>query len=900
MRSGILLGIITTILAIAFTTLDAQQPPLANVFRESFEHPGGMFRPGIADSPYQEVAQQLDDKVAHGGQQSVFLRLIAKPGTHIYYWYSLPRADVVDDLKVSLWIRANRPGLRLAARAVLPRERQPKNLDQPQTVILTGDIYQMTGQWQVLRIRDVKRELQSQATLLQGELGRKVNLEGAYLDQLQVNVYSGPGEHQVWIDDLEISPVISANMTEAKPSPAPDRSPISPVLTPRNAAAVELTSSKLVVNKQPFFLRGIRYTDPNALHMLRELGFNTLWVDGKTPENVLTAATREGFWLVPELRPPAEGIHTLTSNTIRNEIDRFARNDHVLVWQISDKPGLTAESAEVITKSLRGNRAANQLYTGSVWNGYRDYSQALNLVGVHRWPLFSSLNPTDYRDWLVSRTRLTQPDMYFWTWVQTHMPDQTKVLLTGVESAKPIPDLGPEPAQIRLMSALALSAGYRGLSYWADASLNVDQLGKARRLELALLNQTFNLLEPFLATMQDVLWVKTKDPRVQAAVIRCDGGFVVLPIWTQPGSQFVTGPCHVKNLELVIPGLPIDMQVYEVVPGDVRAAHHQRAAGGVRVTLPEFAVTTALLCTNDATMIGRLQQKAQHKARDVAQWAYDAAREELTRVEGVHDQLKATGLDRPYDLELREKAYAHLQEAYQAFTRGNLADFRLSYQASQRTGQHLRQLMHNHWDYTTKGLTSPASSPYTITYYTLPLYYQWLKRVNQSQHTGNLLHDGDCEAPAGNVPGGWSVRSDTLDDVVPAEARVSDQPHDGRQCWKLAVSPRDPAAEPEALERTFLAVTTSGVALHPGTMVRLSGWVRIPTPLKATADGLMIYDNAGGEALALRFHHVPQWKKFELYRQVPASGQIHLSLALTGIGQAFFDDLAIEAINPLK
>jgi len=884
---------IALVLALALATSEAQQSRASTIFRESFEQGASPWRPGVADSPYQEIASQIDDQVSHAGQHSAFLRLIAKPGTHIYYWFPVPKSDIVDDLKVSVWVRANRPGMRLAARAVLPRERQAKNLDQPQTLILTGDIYQATGQWQLLKLREVKRELQSQSTLLQGELNRKVNLDGAYLDQLQLNVYSGPGEHQVWIDDIEISPVLSEALTRPL-TPAPDRSK-PPART--EMARVELTQNKLVVNKQAFFLRGIRYTDPNALHMLRELGFNTLWVDGQTPETALTAATREGFWLLPEVRPPS-----LTSASISDEIGRFAKGNQVLAWQISTNSGLTAEAAEAVTKSLRGTRTGNQLYAGSVWNGYRDYSQAgaLDLIGVYRWPLQSSLNATAYRDWLVSRTRLAQPNAYFWTWVQTQVPEATRVALAGsFEKTKSLPDLGPEPEQIRLMTALSLSAGYRGLGFWADQSLDSEHLGKARRLELALINQQFNLLEPYLATIQDVLWVKTKDPRVHAAVLRCEGGFIVLPIWTEPGTQFVTGPCYVKHLELTIPGVPIDTQVYEVVPGDVRAVHHQRAAGGVQVILPEFSVTTALLCTNDATMLGRLQQKAQQSARLVAQWAYDAAREELTGVETVHDQLKAAGLDRPYDFQLREEAYKFLQESYQAFTRGNLADFRLSYESSQRSTRHLRQLMRNHWEYTTKGLTSPVSSPYTVSYFTLPRYYQWLKQVNQSQHTGNLLRDGDCETPVGAAPPGWVVRKDTLDEVALNEVRIPEQPHDGRQCWKLAITPRDPAAEPEALERTYLAVTTPSTALNPGTTVRLSGWVRIPTPLKATADGLLVYDNAGGEALALRFYAEPKWKKFEIYRQVPASGQINLSLALTGIGTVYFDDLAIEAINPL-
>jgi hypothetical protein len=87
------------------------------------------------------------------------------------------------------------------------------------------------------------------------------------------------------------------------------------------------------------------------------------------------------------------------------------------------------------------------------------------------------------------------------------------------------------------------------------------------------------------------------------------------------------------------------------------------------------------------------------------------------------------------------------------------------------------------------------------------------------------------------------------------------------------------------------------VALIPGTTVKLTGWFRIPQPLKASADGLLIYDNAGTEALGVRLYHSPQWKKIELFRQVPASGQISISIALTGIGTAYFDDLKIEGIQ---
>jgi hypothetical protein len=44
--------------------------------------------------------------------------------------------------------------------------------------------------------------------------------------------------------------------------------------------------------------------------------------------------------------------------------------------------------------------------------------------------------------------------------------------------------------------------------------------------------------------------------------------------------------------------------------------------------------------------------------------------------------------------------------------------------------------------------------------------------------------------------------------------------------------------------------------------------------------------------------HLPHWRKFHLYRRVPASGRISVTVALTGIGVAYFDDIRIEPFAP--
>jgi hypothetical protein len=70
--------------------------------------------------------------------------------------------------------------------------------------------------------------------------------------------------------------------------------------------------------------------------------------------------------------------------------------------------------------------------------------------------------------------------------------------------------------------------------------------------------------------------------------------------------------------------------------------------------------------------------------------------------------------------------------------------------------------------------------------------------------------------------------------------------------------------------------------------------MRVPREITGSPDGALFYDDAGGEPLAVRMTNVPHWRQFHLYRRVPASGQISVTLALTGVGVAYFDDIRIE------
>lgn len=113
-------------------------------------------------------------------------------------------------MTVRVWVRASRPGVQLLARAVLPRERNPEKPGEPLTVVLRGEAYSVNGTfWQPLEIRRPTRLLKDEQQTLRTRLQHDVNITDAYIDRVILNLYTGPGVTEAWVDDLEIGPVVA-------------------------------------------------------------------------------------------------------------------------------------------------------------------------------------------------------------------------------------------------------------------------------------------------------------------------------------------------------------------------------------------------------------------------------------------------------------------------------------------------------------------------------------------------------------------------------------------------------------------------------------------------------------------------------------------------------------------
>jgi hypothetical protein len=879
------------------------------ILQDSFEARGPVWKAGGSDAEPRILLHELTSETAHGGQRCEHIRLQAeKKGSFVYYTYDLPKAPINDELSVSLWLKASRPNVQLLCRIVLPRERDPDNVGQPLTALVRCESYGQSSRWKLIDLRQPVKRLREQKALLAARVGRGVDATGAYIDQLVLNVYDGPGIVDVWIDDLEVGPVLDSKPPGAQPVARTRTPPAGQPVNNRRNSEVQIVGNQLKVGGKPFQMVAIRHTG-TRLETLRDAGFNVIFMDESTPGGIVERATNLGFWIVPSIRVPAEdgppAGALASTESFAGKVGRFLDQEAVLAWDLGSNLGF--EQSRQTNRLAQAFRAADpqRPVLLDVYDGCRGYSLTLEnlMLGSHRWPLFTTLELSGYRDWLDMRRRLTieKMDNYSWTWIQTHLPDwYTRLVLDGDGEQGFKEPVGPMPEQIRLLAYCAVAAGYRGLAFWSDRYLADSHQGRDRLLAMALLNQELRLLEPILTqALRAPEMFPSSHPDVQVAVIRTPRAVLALPICTGSGAQFCPGQSALPELHITVP-VGDTVTAWEISPGRIRSYPMQRVLGGMQVKLRNFSLTSAVLFTSDLSnrqgLIAQLQEQQRSMGRMAAQWLCDQAREEMTKVERIFEALQAQGHAEADGGRLLGRAREFLEKAQRHRRNGEHEE---AYSDAENALRALRTLMRTHWNRAVHDLDSPVSSPYALSYFTLPRHWELLAQLKQMRPAPSVLSGGDFELPPNQKQPNWDLEEvASLDPVITRVSRVTELPHGGKQCLKMEVKAKDPQRSPQALERTFVALHSPAVQLPPGTLVRISAWVRTPSAIGSSTDGALFYDSVGGEPLAIRISNQFKWKRFAVFRRVPASGRVSVALAMSGLGAVYFDDVRIEPLVP--
>lgn len=724
----------------------------AGTLRDGFEAEKPAWRQEKTDNQVRLYAHDRSKVSVREGTTSEHFQFEAGNGSGFYFSYALPAIPVTSAIKVSLQARSQRPGIQLLGKVILPKDVDPET-NQPSFVLIPGTILDTPERWQRLELIDLPTSMERQARVLRATTKRKVSLEGAYLDRLVVNIYGGPGDSEVFLDDLRVSPVSAAIVADhekalaGKPTdnlpqlPAEDVGVDEPSgagsKVKKAASPYKIERNGLTRQGYPWLFTAIRApgADPAKL---RRAGFDTMFLPVDSDPDYVKEVSASSLATVPEFDAGKEG-EKLDLNRVKQLIEAFPARGSVAFWSLGRDLGsainpavrlLQRDRVRVVARALRKETGFSGLSTGEVSGLFGNYARKpdhVDLIGVRPFGWGTMQQPLETFDYLKQRENLTtleNADALIYCWVPMIAPPVFKEATWGRDR---VPSWGVprvQPDQLRLSVYTALSAGARGIGFDASEEITLG-FGRSLLIESALLNEEIDLVEWLLAdTSKSMRMLPTykpdpptpppvqginagrnpasrkpeepPNPTIRAAAFSTKDrrGTVLLVADYATHAQFQPPQMAMKDLKIDVPG-PSDAQAYEISPGDVKVLDRQRVPGGIRITVPEFGPTSLIYLTTDGSRIEEIQ-RAVVKVRPLAvNLAIEQAQLQYAAVLEVHRLLVDDGHTMSEADELLKLSADSIKSAQDAQER---QEYAVAWGEARRAGRPLAILMRYQWD----------------------------------------------------------------------------------------------------------------------------------------------------------------------------------------------------------
>jgi len=860
---------------------------LANAeFQEGFEGTEPSWSVGPADAKVRLGTHARVQGVARSGSGSEVIAFSASNGTHVYFEHRVPASRIIDELNVSIWIKGNRPGVRLYARAVLPRSLDPKT-GQPITTWLAGASYEHAGIWQQLRVAGLPKILARQTRVLRSELGSNIDPGEAYIDAVAINAYGGQGPNQLWIDDLRASGVVSpANIAVIDRRV---RTASAEVSLPSEPLRPVLRGGVLYLADRAILPRILTYRG-EPLQQIAKLGFNIVAIPFSPKKSWEEEAARLGLWIIAP-PPPRERL---------DQPQAAGSHPRILAWHLGDGLGKEqlSETRDLASAIRRWDSVAGRPLIVAPAAELRAYSRLADIVVLGREPLGTTLGLDDYARWLAWQPKLARPGTAIWLRIQTDYAEKaTQQWTTGPLAAGLVPAV--DPFQIRQLVWSSVAAGARGLWFNSRSSLaDVETHAVRRALALEWTNLELAMIEPWVTGGSFATIADSDDALVRATVLQTDRARLLLPTRGAANDQFVPGRTAGGTLAFVVPGIPESNSAFQITPVSFQPLRHRRVAGGIRVVQERYGEGSMILLTGDPRMSGSFAARVRAQRNRASNLVQQLVGMEWSGYESVSRNLTVSN---PNDALARtfQSAQQSLRNVNAAAARGDQVQV---YQLARRSLALLGDAKRRLWDDSVSTWPSPVTSPYSISFAGLPGHWRLAQFLRTCRRMPNQLPSGGLEDLSAATAAGWKHSQYPLPGIATDVQLSPENPHSGRASLRLSVKPSvaDAAGSPagvDIVETAPVWITSAPVSVAAGNWIRISGFVRIPAAITASVDGLMIFDSLGGSSLALRLNQTSDWQEFTLYRVAPFDTTASITFALTGIGEAWIDDVAIELLR---
>jgi hypothetical protein len=819
------------------------------------------------------------------------------PGSKLLVSHSVPPSFVIPELIPAVRIKATRPGVKLMVRVVLPETLAPTG-SGPLTTLLMGPTYQSVGQWQTLSFAtekvDMQRKLRDEIWLLRQKYGVPINANNAYVDKVVLNLYCGEGRTTVQIDELKLDGIVDAanlaNRVETHTSTyhdaevrrvgAVDALQESGRANDKQPSLVIRDGTVLLVENRPFLPKIIQHRG-ESFEFLKSLGFNTIELAATATNDQLQAARHLDLWLVCPA-PMSIGLAP-----IGFEFDR------VLAWSLGEElTGRNLQNAQQRVREIQESdqREGRPIVVNAV-SHWTKYAQSVDILSVGLEPLGTSFLASQYNEWIRQRSQTIEHNKPVWADIQTDFPQTLVNQIRAIASV--VPPTPIEPQQMRFLVYEAISGGARGLRFKSRSRLDgSDPTSRLRAMTIEWINNEISRLEPWIAGGALREPIATGDPSLEVHVISTHRSRLLLIQRVTHHEQYLAGDAPLQTIRFNDPDTTFSDQARLISDIGLQPLSISRTVGGNEIQIDNCPYLTAVVLTQDPTVIARLNQSYQRIGQaSTFQLHTDLTRQWLAIMQLIEQQMTTLGRS-PVSANM---ALTQANTAFQNFNRminANSQSNALPYlmETDERLAFVRRELV-------TEPLgmfQSKSSSPLLSHVSLIPLHWELANRLGGRQWNPNGLAAGDFENLDHLTRSGWENRR--LDDErVGTKVELSESARvGGVYGLRMEVNPKTSSLN---IDATPLWISSPKIPVRVGQLVRIHGWINVPQVIRGNMDGLMIIDSLGGEAMAERIPITAGWQEFTLYRSVPFETDFQLTLALTGFGTALLDEITVRTVD---
>jgi len=866
----------TALLGSSLQSCPAAEPAFAQApaLLDNMDSTETSLHPLPVSSAVQILQHDIDRNTYKHGTGAERLKIACPAGHQAQLAYKIPKAPVIDEFRAVAWLYANRPGVQLAAKVTLPRT-QNTSTGKPYELLVRSSTVSRGGNWEPLTLENVPALLARVARVARAQFGGSIDERGAYVTQIVVLAPSGPGVVDLIVDRLAVYGIASATKNPNLPNNRTD----SPQVAGNHAVGDQQQYSS--ANRG---VPQIIQWQGEPFELLAKLGFNTIGMSRLPSEKELEETKKLGLSIVCPPPTPRQ----LTESGIPDELaDVVAWDlgsqltetdlDQLIRWQrLVERYDPIASRTSIITP---------QLFT-------RKASRISDTLLLGRGMLGSNISLKEYSTWLSHRHRVARPGTQIWSSINTQVSPQLSRQMTtlGCNGGS---NTFASYQELTAQCSATFSSRSQGFYFRSETSLALaDSTTQRRAKALELNNLRLRLAKPWLAAGKLLAPARSSQAQVTALVMQAERSHLLIPVnWSSTMQQlqsFNSSP----HASFIVPGVSESAEAYQITLGGAQRIRKRRVTGGINVTLEDLPTDGFILLTDDPqafSQVSRYLRKIAPRATQLRQELAMLRHQETTNVAKSLNQNSGSvsSMLAQADGELRTCSQARDAKSFeQAYQHADQAE---------RLLEQCEQLL--------IAQSSTQDSPATFTsapnfgIVSLPAQIQFQKGLARSPVGKNLLSGGGFENLQSLLQQGWRHQQLPIKGITTTVRLSPEAAHSGSYCLELIAQSSDEAHLSPIVPSSPVWITSPPLPVKVGEVVEITGVVRVPEPLLGTVDGVQIIDSLGGIDMSLRIPHAPSWTPFRLIRAVPTNTDVTVSIALTGLGTAQIDDLAIRTVQ---